>query len=37
MAFQAAVETAASVCFFSPIFTASALHYVIVYHKYPTG
>ena len=33
----AAVKTAASVGLFSPICAASALHYVIIYHKYPTG
>ena len=30
----APVKTAAPVGFFAPIFTASALHYVIIYHKY---
>jgi len=34
MAVEAAVKAAASIRFFSPIFTASALHDMIIYHKY---
>jgi hypothetical protein len=34
MAIEAAVKAAAPVGFFSPIFTTSALHDVIIYHKY---